>query len=154
MNDLNHLTICGTLINDSVFNISEKNIKYTSFTIVTNRARKIVNSDGTVEWQSEGSFINLSVFGDYAEKIAKQLIKGRKIIVEGYLRQDRWEKDGKKHSKLGITVEKIHILYDKKSKDEIPEINEEIIEENEADEVYNNSYQSEIFSNENIEGLF
>ena len=24
MNDLNHLTICGTLINDSVFNISEK----------------------------------------------------------------------------------------------------------------------------------
>ena len=111
MNDLNHLTICGTLINDSVFNISEKNIKYTSFTIVTNRARKIVNSDGTVEWQSEGSFINLSVFGDYAEKIAKQLIKGRKIIVEGYLRQDRWEKDGKKHSKLGITVEKIQKDY-------------------------------------------
>ena len=110
MNDLNHLTICGTLINDSVFNISEKNIKYTSFTIVTNRARKIVNSDGTVEWQSEGSFINLSVFGDYAEKIAKQLIKGRKIIVEGYLRQDRWEKDGKKGSKVYITADSIKLL--------------------------------------------
>lgn len=154
MNDLNNLIIYGTLIDDAVFNISEKNIKYTSFTIVNNRSRKITNSQGIEEWKTKGSFFNLSVFGDYAEKISKKLVKGKKIIIEGFLKQDQWEKDGKNHYRLGIAVEKIHIIYEKNSKEPKENQNEKIIEENETYEVYNNNYQEEEFSTENMEGLF
>jgi len=49
-----------------------------------------------------------------AENCAKYLSKGRGIIVEGRLKQDRWEKDGKTQSKVKISANNVHFLPAKK----------------------------------------
>jgi single-strand DNA-binding protein len=42
--------------------------------------------------------------------LKQYLKKGTQICVEGYLTQDRWEKDGKKESRLNVTAESVQLL--------------------------------------------
>jgi single-strand DNA-binding protein len=41
-----------------------------------------------------------------AEAIAQYLKKGQQILVEGYVEEQKWEKDGVKRSSIQITVER------------------------------------------------
>ena len=38
------------------------------------------------------------------------LVKGKQIAVVGHLKQDRWEKDGQKFSKVSIVAEEVQLL--------------------------------------------
>jgi single-strand DNA-binding protein len=58
----------------------------------------------------EVSYFDVEVWGVAAENCAKYLIKGSGIIVEGRLRQERWEKDGKTQSRVRITANSVHFL--------------------------------------------
>ncbi|MDE1921689.1 MAG: single-stranded DNA-binding protein [Candidatus Omnitrophica bacterium] len=58
----------------------------------------------------EVSYFDIDVWGVAAENCAKYLAKGNGIIVEGRLRQDRWEKDGKTQSRVKITANAVHFL--------------------------------------------
>ena len=61
--------------------------------------------NGTEEKQQLTTYVDLKVWGNSAENFAKFARRGREIIVEGSLRQDRWEDDqGKKRSKLYVNV--------------------------------------------------
>ena len=51
------------------------------------------------------NFIDCTAWGKTAETIANHFAKGKQIGVSGRLRQDRWEKDGQKRSKVGVVVE-------------------------------------------------
>lgn len=55
--------------------------------------------------QEKVHFINCQAWAGMGENIAKYFVKGQKIAVTGALRQDRWEKDGVKHSKLFVRVD-------------------------------------------------
>lgn len=59
---------------------------------------------------SEVSYFDVDVWGPAAENCAKYLTKGSGIVVEGRLRQDRWEKDGKTQSRVRITANSVHFL--------------------------------------------
>jgi single-strand DNA-binding protein len=59
---------------------------------------------------SEVSYFDVDVWGIAAENCAKYLTKGNGVIVEGRLRQDRWEKDGKTQTKVKITANAVHFL--------------------------------------------
>jgi len=59
------------------------------------------------EKKEEVSFIDCTAFSKTAENAANYLKKGRQVIVEGRLQQDRWEKDGQKHSKVKVVVERL-----------------------------------------------
>lgn len=59
---------------------------------------------------TEVSYFDIEVWGAVAENCAKYLSKGSGIIVEGRLRQDRWEKDGKTQSRVRIAANNIHFL--------------------------------------------
>ena len=48
--------------------------------------------------------------GSAAENCAKYLKKGSGVIVEGRLKQDRWEKDGKTQSRVRITANSVHFM--------------------------------------------
>lgn len=59
----------------------------------------------------EVSFIELTAFSKTAENAAEYLKKGRPIIIEGRLQQERWEsQDGKKMSKVKVIVERLTFL--------------------------------------------
>ena len=52
----------------------------------------------------------MEVWGTMAENCNKYLSKGSGIVVEGRLKQDRWEKDGKTQTRVRIVANNIHFL--------------------------------------------
>ena len=61
-----------------------------------------------------------------AENLKPKLIKGRQITVSGYLKQDRWEKDGQKQSRVQIIAEQVevpNVKAESNSGDSFPEDN-------------------------------
>lgn len=55
-------------------------------------------------------FVTCKMFGKRAEVIQKYFSKGKPIIIEGRLKLETWEKDGKKHYKHVIMVDEFHFL--------------------------------------------
>ena len=108
MTDLNHVIEIGRLTRD----ISERDFAYTTagkarlnLSIAVNRSEKRGG-----EWADKVSFFDVTVWGKTAENIRPYLHKGKQIAVEGYLDQQRWEKDGQKYSKVCIIADSVQLL--------------------------------------------
>lgn len=56
------------------------------------------------EWQSEVCFLRAQVWGVRAEKMAELVKKGQPIYINGYLKQDTWEKDGQKRVSYTVNL--------------------------------------------------
>ena len=56
--------------------------------------------------------------GKTAEALVQYLTKGRQIVVQGELRQERWEKDGQKQSKVRINANAIQLVGGKEDRQE------------------------------------
>ena len=56
------------------------------------------------------SYFDVTVWGKTAENIKAYLHKGKQIAVDGYLDQQRWEKDGVKYSKVVIIADSVQLL--------------------------------------------
>ena len=108
MTDLNHVIEIGRLTRD----ISERDFAYTTggtarlnLSIAVNRSEK---RNGA--WQDKVSYFDATVWGKTAENIRPYLHKGKQIAVDGYLDQQRWEKDGIKYSKVVIIADSVQLL--------------------------------------------
>ena len=108
MTDLNHVIEIGRLTRD----ISERDFGYTTggtarlnLSIAVNRSEK---RNGA--WQDKVSYFDVTVWGKTAENIKAYLHKGKQIAVDGYLDQQRWEKDGVKYSKVVIIADNVQLL--------------------------------------------
>lgn len=55
-------------------------------------------------------FFDVEMWGKTAENVANHSGKGRKILIEGRIKQDRWEKDGQKFSAVRIVAENVEFL--------------------------------------------
>jgi len=55
------------------------------------------------------SFFNVTYAGKRAENIADDLRKGVRVMVWGKLDQQRWESDGKKHSRVRILASMVAV---------------------------------------------
>ena len=108
MTDLNSVIEIGRLTRD----ISERDFAYTTggtarlnLSIAVNRSEK---RNGA--WQDKVSYFDVNVWGKTAENIRPYLHKGKQIAVDGYLDQQRWEKDGQKFSKVVIIADSVQLL--------------------------------------------
>ena len=108
MTDLNHVIEIGRLTRD----ISERDFTYTTggtarlnLSIAVNRSEK---RNGA--WKDKVSYFDVTVWGKTAENIKAYLHKGKQIAVDGYLDQQRWEKDGVKYSKVVIIADNVQLL--------------------------------------------
>lgn len=108
MTDLNHVIEIGRLTRD----ISERDFGYTTggtarlnLSIAVNRSEK---RNGA--WQDKVSYFEVTVWGKTAENIRPYLHKGKQIAVDGYLDQQRWEKNGVKYSKVVIIADSVQLL--------------------------------------------
>ncbi|MBF0569292.1 MAG: single-stranded DNA-binding protein [Candidatus Omnitrophica bacterium] len=102
---LNSVNIMGNLTRDPELKNLPSGKAVCNLSIANNR----VYSKGG-EKVTEVSYFDVEVWGVVAENCARYLKKGSGIIVEGRLRQDRWEKDGKTQSRVRITANNIHFL--------------------------------------------
>ena len=62
------------------------------------------------EWVDEASFFDFVIWGKRGEALAQYMVKGTQVAIEGTLKQERWEKDGQKRSKVSIDVDNIQLL--------------------------------------------
>lgn len=112
MSDLNTLTIQGRIVKDTELKTTEKGVKFASFSIAVNSQYKKENG----EWASNVDFFPLSIFGEFANSYAPKLTKGRYVIVEGKLKQSKWQQECKEKTSTSIVVSKLHLLPESKEK--------------------------------------
>jgi len=62
------------------------------------------------EWIETTTFVDITFFGRMAEVLSEYAKKGNPLFIEGRLKLDTWEKDGKRHSKLKVIGEKMQLL--------------------------------------------
>ena len=110
MTDLNKVILIGRITRNC--GADERSFQYvgngTAKAVVSLAVNRSVKENGN--WADEVSFINVTIWGKTAENLKQYLTKGTQICVEGYLQQDRWEKDGKKESRLNVTAESVQLL--------------------------------------------
>ena len=104
MIDLNKTMIVGRLTRDPEMKHMQSGAALASFSIAVNRRRK---DKQTGEYVEDVSFFDCEAWERSAEFIEKYFAKGKAIFVEGRLKQDTWEKDGQKRSKVVIVAERV-----------------------------------------------
>ena len=100
MSDINKVLLTGRLTRDSELRYINTGTAVCTFSIAVN------------EWNGEkevANFFDCTLWAKRAEALHEYLVKGRQVMLEGSLKQQRWEKDGQQRSKLEITVVNIVI---------------------------------------------
>ncbi len=108
--DLNRVMIIGRLTRDMELKYSNSGYAIGVMSIASNKRRKVGD-----DWVDEGHFFDVTLFGKRAESLAQYLTKGTQIAVDGQLKQDRWEQDGIKRSKVTIEANNIQLLGSRNS---------------------------------------
>lgn len=108
--DLNHVVLIGRITRD--LGADERSFGYVgngqaraNVSIAVNRSHK-----SGEQWVEEANFFDVTIWGKTAENLKPYLTKGKQICVDGYLKQDRWEKDGQKFSKVSIVANTVQLL--------------------------------------------
>ncbi len=110
MTDLNNVVLIGRLTRD--VGSDERSFGYlpngnarANFSIAVNRSKK--NGE---QWVDEVSFFDVTLYGKSAESLKPYLLKGKQVAIDGYLKQETWEKDGQKGSKVKIIANNVQLL--------------------------------------------
>ena len=103
----NRLTLGGFLVRSPELKYLPSNTPVCDFTIGTNRTWKSASG----EKKTDAAFVDCVAFGKTAESIHKHFAKGKPILIDGYIRQDKWEsKEGQKRSKLVVVCERFYFV--------------------------------------------
>ncbi len=108
MSDMNKIVLIGRLTRDLDSDSFGYTASGTAKAIISIAVNDRIKKNG--EWQDEVSFFDVTVWGKMAENLKPYLLKGKQIAVEGKLKQYRYEKDGKNHSKISVVAEKIQLI--------------------------------------------
>lgn len=102
MPNFNKVFLMGNLTRDIELRHTSGNQAVANLSMAINRRWK--SADG--QDKEEVTFVDCEAWGKTAETLAKYLQKGRPVFIEGRLKLDQWEdKEGKKQSKLRVTVD-------------------------------------------------
>lgn len=105
MNSLNTVALVGRITQDVKLQFTGRDMPYIFFAVAVNRSVK--KGD---QYEEEPSYIDCKLYGKSAEALEKYLTKGKLVSLDGSLRQNRWEKDGQKFSKLEVIVRDLQLL--------------------------------------------
>jgi len=104
---INNVVLTGNITKDIELKQTQSGKSVTNISLAVTRR---FNKDET-------DFFELQLWGKVAELAEKYLSKGSKIGVVGAIQQQRWEKDGKKQSKIIINVDQLEFLDNKKKEE-------------------------------------
>lgn len=103
-NSYNRVVLVGNLVR-------ETEIREAGTTKVTDNALAISEKRGENE---RTTFVDFTAWGRHAEILQQFCPKGRTVLIEGALRQDKWkDKEGNNRSKLFVNVEDVKLLGSK-----------------------------------------
>jgi len=110
--DLNMVLLVGRLTKDVELKRANSGTAIAELSLASNYRTK--HGDN---WEDAVSYFDCTLMGKRADGLAKYLVKGTRIGVTGELRQDRWEKDGQKRSKVKVHVHDVQLLHSKRNED-------------------------------------
>ena len=103
MSSFNKVILMGNLVADPETRTTQTGSTIAKFTLAVNRRYTSQSGDA----KEEVSYVDVDAFSKQADTIAQYLSKGRPILVEGRLRQNRWETpQGDKRNKLVVVLER------------------------------------------------
>ena len=118
MPNFNSITLLGRLVSDpTVKTIGEKETSKAEFSLAV--SEKFGDKEFT-------TFVDCELFGKGAEILAKYTHKGSHLLIQGSLRQDTWEKDGQKRSKLYIRAEDFQFIDKPPQQENVVEVEKEV----------------------------
>jgi single-strand DNA-binding protein len=107
MANFNKVFLMGNLTRDPQLRYTPSQQPVCEFGIAINRKWKA----GDGQMKEDVCFVSCTAWAKQAELISKHLAKGSPIFVEGRLRFHSWDgPDGKKQSKLDVTVENFQFM--------------------------------------------
>lgn len=109
MADINVVSLTGRLTRDAELKYTGSGTAVCKFSVAVNRRKKQGN-----EWVDEANFFDVTLWGKRGESLNQYLRKGTQIALHGELRQNRWEQDGQKRSKVEINTNDIQLLGGKR----------------------------------------
>ena len=105
---MNRAMLTGRLTKDPVLEHTKQGTPLCQFTLATNRP---VIRDG----KRETDFITCIIWNKLAENLVKFQRKGNLLGIQGELRVDTYEADGKRRYKSYVLVDEVEFLDSKKS---------------------------------------
>ena len=104
---INRVIISGNLTRDPELKRTQGGTAVLQMGVAVNDRRK---NPSTGEWEDVANFVDCTMFGTRAERVAQYLAKGTKVAIEGRLRYRAWEQDGQRRSKLEVVVDEIEFM--------------------------------------------
>ncbi len=103
--DINVVVLVGRLTRDCELKSTPQGTSVCRFSIAVNRRKRTGD-----RWEDEVSYFDVVLWGRSAETLNPYLQKGRQVSIEGELRQNRWEQDGKTNSKVEVVANNVQLL--------------------------------------------
>lgn len=110
MPSLNKVLLMGNLTRDPELRVTPKGTPICQFSLAINRQFKMESG----ETREEVIYVDVEAWGKQGETIAKYMVKGRPLYVEGRLRLDQWEDKTtkEKRSRMKVVLEQFQFLGD------------------------------------------
>lgn len=122
MKNFNLVVVEGRLVNDPEMRYTQEGTALCKFYIANNYS--YYKND---ELQEEVNFLEITTFSKLAELCGEYLKKGKRVIINGRLRQNKWkDEEGSNHSKITITGRQVQFLDRRETIDEKDREKEEI----------------------------
>jgi len=109
MASFNRVVLLGNVTRDPELRYIANGTAVTEIGLAVNDRRKTASG----EWVDETTFVDVTLWGRTAEIAGEYVTKGSPLMIEGRLKLDTWEKDGKKNSKLRVVGERMVLLGSK-----------------------------------------
>lgn len=106
MANFNQVILMGNLTRNPKLSYTPNQVAVVEFGLAVNR--KWTKEDGSQA--EEVLFIECQVFGKRAEVVSKHFEKGSPIFVQGRLKLERWDKDGKTHSRIRVVINSFEFI--------------------------------------------
>jgi len=106
MASFNKVILLGNVTRDPELRYVSTGTPVTEIGLAVNSRRKGPNGD----WIEETTFVDVTFWSREAEIAGEYVTKGSPIMIEGRLKLDTWEKDGKKNSKLRVVGDRLVLL--------------------------------------------
>lgn len=109
MSDMSSWSGVGRVAKDGELRYGPTGTAVLRFRVVVVRSIPPRGEDG---WKDQAAYFDIEVFGKTAEAKERFIRKGRTVVVEGELRPERWESEGKTWLKLTVFAHSVQVLAD------------------------------------------
>lgn len=111
MEGMNKVILLGALGADPELKSTQSGQSVLKLRLATSEKYK----DKDDKWQERAEWHSCTVWGKRAEGLAKILVKGSQILVEGSLRTSSYEKDGEKRYKTEVNAHNVLLCGGKRA---------------------------------------